>query len=174
MNDLEYWEHLVAERYFVEAAYLAGVGAASAPSARTHMLAGIACCGCMQPQAAAQRLADGDPVPSRARGGLRVSFATRLPYAGFDHLIAALRAEPELRAPEHLRAVIDEVADDLAYASRREVRTSSAGRAHSPGATCVAAALLLLRLTGQDRELPRIIPLRLETAQQIIAAELAG
>jgi hypothetical protein len=167
-----YWERLVAERHFVEVAYFAGVSATASPSAEAHLFAGIGCCGCVEPQAVAQRvLEDEDGLGG---GGLRVSFATRLPYAGLDHLLEAVRADPELRAPDHLREVIDGVAEDLAYVSRREVRTSSAGYRHSHGLTCVAAALLLRRLTGSERELPGVMAFSLRAGREVLEAELTS
>lgn len=170
-------ETLLAQRFFVEAAYYAGVAAAATPSARAHMLAGAGCCGCAGPLASAQRLLDGDPEPvsDDLGGGLRVSPQTELPYEGFLHLVAAARHEPDLRAPSPLRDVLDSVADDLAYVSRREIhRPPDARRRYSHGLASVAAALLLRRLTGTERELPRVAPATVERAQQVVADELRG
>ena len=96
---------------------------------------------------------------------------TRMPFAGLDHLLAAFRADPRLSAPADLHAVIDAVADDLAYTSRREIRTS---QRHSHGVTCIAAALLLRRLTGSDRELPGVMVARRRSAEEILAEELSA
>jgi hypothetical protein len=170
-------EHLLARRYFAEAAYYAGVLATASPSARTHMLAGAGCCGCAEPLAGAQRLLDGDPDPhgDEGAGGLRVSPATELPYEGIRHLIAAHSLDPALRAPERLHEVLDGVADDLAYVSRREIhRPPDARRRYSHGVACVAAALLLRRLTGSERDLPRVAPSTVERAREIVEAELGG
>ena len=177
VDELSRIEHLLSQRFFAEVAYYAGVSAASSPTARAHLLAGVGCCGCAEPLAAAQRLLDGDPEPSSGdgAGSLRVSPATELPYEGFLHLIEAVRLDPELRASEHLRDVLDGVADDLAYVSRREIhRPPDARRRYSHGLACVAAAVLLRRLTGSARDLPHIAPSTLELARAIIAEETAG
>jgi hypothetical protein len=171
-------EHLLAQRYFAETAYYGGVLATASPSAQAHMLAGAGCCGCAEPLAAAQRLLDGDPDPPHAgdgAGGLRVSPATELPYEGLGHLIAAVSLDPALRAPERLHDVLDGVADDLAYVSRREIhRPPDARRRYSHGLACVAAALLLRRLTGSGRDLPRVAQSTVERAREVIAEELSG
>ena len=143
MDELSRIEHLLAQRFFAEAAYYGGVSATSSPTARAHLLAGVGCCGCAEPLAAAQRLLDGDPsrAPATVPAAFAVSPATELPYEGFLHLIEAVRLDPELRASEHLRDVLDGVADDLAYVSRREIhRPPDARRRYSHGLACVAAA----------------------------------
>lgn len=174
-EDLDAVEHLLAQRFYAEAAYFAGVASARAPSARAHMLAGAGCCGCAEPLAAAQRLLDGDPDPGEADAGLRISPATELPYEGLEHLLEALRVEPALRAPEALRDVFDRVADDLAYVSRREIhRPPDARRTYSHGLAAVMAALLLRRLTGSDRELPRVSAPTLDAARGALAERLGG
>jgi len=173
--ELTAMQHLLSQRFFAETAYFAGVGAALSPSAQAHMLAGAGCCGCAEPLAVAQRLVDGDPEPSREADGsaLRVSPGTELPYAGFEHLVEAFRLDPGLRAPESVHDVLDSVADDLAYVSRREIhRPPDARRRHSHSLACVAAALLLRRLTGSERELPRVSPSTVERAREILVEEL--
>ena len=67
------------------------------------------------------------------------------------------------------------VADDLAYASRREVRRPPDElRRYSHPMACLAAAVLLRRLTGTSRELPRVHPVRLAAAAEILDPELRG
>jgi len=177
MDIPRYVASLLSRRYFAEAAYFGGVGALRNPSANAHLLAGIGCCGCVAPLATAQRLMDGDPVPEGdlAIGGLRVSPATELPYEGLFHLIEAVRADPATKIPGPLREVADAVADDLAYASRSEVRRSPDElRRYSHPMACLAAAVLLRRLTGSSRELPRAGPARLAVAAEILETELGG
>ncbi len=105
-----------------------------------------------------------------ALGGLRVSPMSQLPFAGFDHLLAAFRADPQLRAPERFREVIDGIADDLAYMSRREIQSSdvipTARRASRPRCSCAASpgASPCSRAYGRAQ---------IEVAQEILAAELA-
>ena len=174
MTDLDRCERLLAERCFVEVAYLAGVEATASPSARAHLLAGVGCCGCVEPIAAGQRLLDDDPLPStdRGGGGLRISPGTPLPYAGLDHLLEAFRADPALRAPESLWTVLDAVADDLAYVSRREIqRSPGSPRPRTHSLTCLMAAVLLRRLTGSSAELPRV---SVDFAEEKLAEELPG
>jgi hypothetical protein len=172
VSDLAAVEQLLAQRYFAEVVYYAGVSATSSPSARAHLLAGVGCCGCAQPLANAQRLLEDDPEP-RANG-LRVSPATELPYEGLVHLLEAFRLDPGLRAPEGLHDVCDEVADDLAYVSRREIhRPPEARRRFTHGIASVAAALLLRRLTGSERELPGVPEPTLEQARRLLADELS-
>jgi hypothetical protein len=177
MDIPRYVASLLSRRYFAEAAYFGVVDALRNPSANAHLLAGIGCCGCVAPLATAQRLMDGDPVPDSdlGAGGLRVSPLTELPYEGLFHLIEAVRADPATEVPGQLREVADAVADDLAYASRREVRRPPDElRRFSHPMACLAAAVLLRRLTGTSRELPRADPARLAVAADILDTELSG
>ena len=118
--------HLLARRCFAEAAYFGAVAALTSPTAELHMLAGIGCCGCIEPLAIAQRLMENVPVAEDklGAGGLRISPSSSMPNAGFIHLIESLRLEPNITAPAELRDVIDGVADDLAFFSRRELHRS--------------------------------------------------
>ena len=172
-----YVASLLAKGYFAEAAYFGGVEALRNPSASAHLLAGLGCCGCVAPLATAQRLLDGDPVPEGELGigQLRVSPGTELPYEGLFHLIEAVRADRAAEVPGPLREVADAVADDLAYASRREVRRPpDEPRRYSHSMACLAAAVLLRRLTGTSRELPRAHPALLAAADEILDTEIAG
>ena len=83
------------------------------------MFAGVGCCGCV----------------AGAGGGLRISPHTRLPHAGFGHLLAAFEADPNLLVPRRMRGVVNNVADELTH----------------PG-----AAPLLRRLTGSRLEIPEV------------------
>jgi hypothetical protein len=177
MDDLNAIEDLLVQRYFVEVAYYGGVNAAKAPSARAHLLAGVGCCGCAEPMAVAERLLDGDADPraDEGAGGLRVSPGTELPYDGFEHLVQSARLDPQLRAPQRLREVLDAVADDLAYVSRREIhRPPDARRQYSHGLAAVMAALLLRRLTGSEADLPRVPTSTGAIAREILDAELSA
>ncbi len=174
MIDPEHISLLLSQRYFAEAAYFGTVSALQRPAALAHMLAGVACCGCAEPLAIAQKVLEGAPGPDDAGlGGLRVSPATVLPYEGFFHLLHALRLDRSIKAPVNLRELFDAVADDLAYASRRELHGSTdKPRRYSVRAASVAAAVLLRRLTGSDRELPGVAAPTLEIATEIIDTEL--
>ena len=159
MVDLELVTHLLSKRCFADAIYFATLSAIQTPSARAHMLAGIACCGCVEPLATAQRLLEGAAKDRTFQvGPLLVSPMSRLPYEGFFHLIQALRLDPSITAPASLRPVADEVADDMAYVSRRELHfpRSSASATHT-APPAWARAMLLRRLAGSDRELPGMI-----------------
>jgi hypothetical protein len=174
VSGLEPIASLLSRRFFVEAAYYGAVSAIRNPSAMAHMFAGVACCGCAEPLAAAQRLIEGVAGDDEGgAGGLLVSPATDLPYEGFFHLIEAVRLDPELRAPAALRGVFDAVADDLAYASRREVhRPPDRMRRYSHRVACVSAALLIRRFTSNDRELPGVQSPTLQLTRDVIDAEL--
>jgi hypothetical protein len=177
MDIPRYVASLLSQRYFAEAAYFGGVDALRNRSPNAHLLAGIGCCGCVVSLATAQRLLDGDPVPEGdlGVGPLRVSPATELPYEGLFHLIESVRADPAAQVPGPLREVADAVADDLAYASRREVRRPpDEPRRYSYPMACLAAAVLLRRLTGTSRELPRAHPALLAVATEILETELSG
>ena len=77
--------------------------------------------------------------------------------------------------PKDLREVADAVADDLSYASRREIRRPpDEPRRYSHPTACLAAAMLLRRLTGTGGELPGASPARLATVAEILESELAG
>jgi hypothetical protein len=175
MVDLELVAHLLSRRCFAEAAYFGALSALKSPRAEAHMLAGVGCCGCAEPLAMAQRLLEDVPVHNEEVGAgvLRISPATELPYEGFFHLIEAVRLDPAIKAPRSLREVFDAVADDLAYVSRREIhRPPGKRRRYSHGIACVSAAVLLRRLTSNDRELPGVASPSLEGAMEIIDAEL--
>jgi hypothetical protein len=174
MEDLTHIEDMLVRRFFAEAAYFAGVRAVESPSAEVHMLAGGSCCGCVEPLAVGQRLLEGAPVTSAESGpgGLRVSPATELPQEGLAHLLQAVRLAPELRAPERLLEIFDGIADDLAYASRREIhRPPEARSRYSHRVTCVAAALLLRELTGTNRPLPGVDASTLQFASHALNEE---
>lgn len=175
MMDLDSIAHLLSERCFTEVAYFATLEALQRPSAEAHLLAGAACCGCAQALAVSQRLLEGAPLESDAEtAGLRISPATDLPYEGFFHLIQALRIDPSIKTPENLRQVCDAVADDLAYVSRRELHTPPGKRKrYTLRLASVAAAILLRRLTESSRDLPGVMSPTLETAAEIIEAELS-
>jgi hypothetical protein len=103
-----------------------------------------------------------------------VSPGAVLPYDGFEHLVQSARLDPHLRAPGRLRDVLDAVADDLAYVSRREIhRPPDARRRYSHGLAAVAAALLLRRPTGSEADLPRAA-LTVERAREVVDAELSA
>jgi hypothetical protein len=175
MVDLDRVTLLLSKRYFADALYLATLGAIQSRASRAHMLAGIACCGCAGPLASGQRLLEGaakDPIAQA--GPSIVSPMTMLPYEGFFHLIQAFRLEPSLTAPASLRPLADDIADDMAYVSRREQQFPPEQRKrHSHRAACLGAATLLRRLTGSDRELPGVTgdP---AVVNAIIDQELAG
>lgn len=175
MVDLDLVTLLLSKRYFADALYFATLGAIQRPTSHAHMLAGIACCGCTGPLASAQRLLEGVAWDRNALAGpLIVSPMTMLPYEGFFHLIQAFRLEPSLTAPAGLRPLADDIADDMAYVSRRELHFPPERRkrhAHRTASLC--AAMLLRRLTGSHRELPGVIgdPNDLNA---IIDQELAG
>lgn len=173
MIDRKYWEYLLRERFFPELAYFAGVSATASSSPEAHLFAGIGCCGHVVLQANVQRIIEDAPLDDEdlRPGGLGVSPMTRMPFAGLDHLIAAFRADPGIAMPQDLHDVIDGVADDLAYTSRREIQTS---QRHSHGQTCIAAALLLRRLTGSEHELPGVMVARARIAEEILAEELGA
>ena len=175
MVDLELVTHLLSKRCFADAIYFATLSAIQTPSARAHMLAGIACCGCVEPLATAQRLLEGAAKDRTFQvGPLLVSPMSMLPYEGFFHLIQALRLDPSITAPASLRPVADEVADDMAYVSRRELHFPPEQRKrYTHGAASLGAAMLLRRLAGSDRELPGVIG-DLGYLHEIIDAELAG
>lgn len=173
MDDLESIAHLLSRRCFVEAAYFGAVSALRTPTALAHMFAGVGCCGCAEPLAIAQRLLEDAPVRDEVDAGLRISPATELPYEGFFHLIQAVRLHPAIKAPESLREVFDAVADDLAFVSRRELhRAPDKRRRYSHRVACLSAAVLLRRLTSNDRELPGVASPELEGAMEIIDEEL--
>jgi hypothetical protein len=177
MDIPRYVASLLSRRYFAEAAYFGVVDALRNPSANAHLLAGIGCCGCVAPLATTQRLMDGDPVADSdlGIGGLRVSPATELPYEGLFHLVEAVRADAATKVPGPLREIADAVADDLAYASRSEVRRPpDEPRQYSHPMACLAAAVLLRRLTGTSRGLPRADPARLTVAAEILETEIGG
>jgi hypothetical protein len=139
------------------------------------MLAGVGCCGCVEPLAIGQRLLEGVPVADEklGMGSLLISPATELPYEGFFHLIEAVRLDPSIQAPENLRQVFDSVADDLAYASRRELhRPPGQRRRYTLQQASLSAAVLLRRLAASDRDLPGVVPPRLEGATAIVEEEL--
>ena len=67
--------------------------------------------------------------------------------------------------------MLDAVADDLAYVSRREIhRPPDARRRYSHGFASVVAALLLRRLTGSEADLPRVATPTVESAREIVDA----
>jgi hypothetical protein len=101
-----------------------------------------------------------------------VSPGTELAYDGFEHLVQSARFAPHLRAPGRLRDVLDAVADDLAYVSRR--RPPDARRRYSHGLAAVAAALLLRRPTGSEADLPRVAALTVGRAREVVDAELSA
>jgi hypothetical protein len=167
--------YLLANRFYTEAAYFGTLCAMRTADARAHLMAGIGCCGCAAPLADAQRLLEG--VPERAQAGtsdLNISPMTRLPIEGFYHLLEARRLDRTIMVPPDLRAIADEVADDLAFASRREIhrRPDRPGR-YSHRLVCVAAALLLRDMTGTVDALPGVMEPTRTVAQEAIAVELA-
>jgi len=174
MTDLDYIVHLLTNKCFAEAAYFASVGAAKAPSSLSHLLAGSACCGCAEPLAIAQRLLEGAPVPDEiGAGGLRVSPATDLPYEGFFHLIESLRLDSSIQPTPDLCQVFDDIADNLAYVSRRELHRGIARRhRYTMREVTVSAAILLRRWTGSGRELPGVMKPLLDLGAEIIESEL--
>ena len=150
MVDLDRVTLFLSKRYFADVLYLATLGAIQSRASRAHMLAGIACCGCAEPLASGQRLLEGvgkDPITQP--GPLIVSPMTMLPYEGFFHLIQAFRIEPSLTAPvASLRSLADDVADDMAYVSRRELHFPPEQRKrHAHRTASLGAAMLLRRLT---------------------------
>lgn len=175
MNDVEYVAHLLSRRCFVEAAYFGVLCALRAPTAEAHMFTGVGCCGCAAPLAHVQRLLEGVPMPDEKSGvdRLRISPGTPLPYEEFYHLLEAVRLNPAITAPDSLREVFDAVADDLAYVSRRELRGSLTLRRYSHRTACLAAALLLRRMTGTDRALPGVLLSTPNVYTQIIEKELS-
>jgi hypothetical protein len=173
MSDLPSIAVLLSRRCFIEAMYFGTIAALRLPSAEAHMFAGIGCCGCAEPLAIGQRLLDG--MEEVRASGLIVSPATELPYEGFFHLIEAVRLNPAIKAPENLREVIDAVADDLAYISRRELhRPPDKRRRYTLQDASVSAAMLLRRLTGSDSKLPGVALQRQEVASKIVERELTG
>jgi hypothetical protein len=175
MVDRDAIVYLLSRRCFAEAAYFGVVAALKAPTAEAHMLAGAGCCGCVEPLANAQRLLEGIPVAEEKLGvdGLLVSPASALPYEGFFHLIESLRLDPRITAPEELRAVFDDVADDLAFFSRRELHQPPEQRGrYTARAASLGAAVLLRRMARSGRELPGVASPSLAHATQIIDAEL--
>ncbi|MDW8214031.1 MAG: hypothetical protein RMJ55_10770 [Roseiflexaceae bacterium] len=119
---------------------------------------------------------EGVPMPDEKSGvdRLRISPGTRMPYEGFSHLLEAVRLNPAITAPDSLREVFDAVADDLAYVSRRELRGSFDGPLrYSHRTACLAAALLLRRMTGTDRALPGVLLSTPNVYTQIIEKELS-
>lgn len=172
--DLDLVAHLLSRHCFAEVAYFATMASMKSPTALSHMLAGVGCCGCSEPLAIAQRLLEGAPVSGDVGpGGLRVSPATTLPYEGFFHLIEAIRREPSIVAPRDLREVFDAVADDMAYVSRRELHAApDERRRYTLRLASVSAAVMLRRMTGSDRELPGLVSSTLDVAKEIIDAEL--
>jgi hypothetical protein len=125
----------------------------------------------------AQRLIEGVDVPEHelGGGGLVVSAGSELPYEGALHLVEALRADPQLVCPPELCSVVDEIADDLAYLSRREQhRAPDRRRPHTLRAVSLAAAVLLRRVTGSARSLPGLDEPQLATARATIDALLGA
>jgi hypothetical protein len=174
MIELETLLHFLRERCFAEAAYFAALRASESGVADDFVLAGLACCGCVGPSAIAQRLLEGAEVAeeSLGGGGLRVSPATPLVHAGFAHLINALRRDPAARVPTELIPTAEAIADDLAFASRRELHSAVVRNQRGDYAEiCRANAVLLRRLCLSTRELPAIRSY--ERANELIAAELA-
>lgn len=175
MDILEYIGHLLSRRCFTEAAYFGAVSALNSSTAEAHLLAGVGCCGCVEPLAIGQRLLEGVPVSDEQIGMnvLLISPATELPYEGFFHLIEAVRLDPAIKAPENLREVFDAVADDLAYFSRRELhRPPDKSKRHTLMGASLSAAVMLRRLTKSDRKLPGVLSSRLDGAIEIINEEL--
>jgi len=175
MDNLASIAHLLSRRCFAEVAYFGAVTALNHPSARAHMLAGAGCCGCVEALAIAQRLIEGVPMRDEdmARSVPLVSPATELPYEGFFHLLEAIRREPAITAPPGLEKVLDAVADDLAYVSRRELhRPPEQRKRYTLREASLGAALLLRRLTGSDRPLPGAAAPSLDGARGIIDQEL--
>jgi hypothetical protein len=173
-NDLQTVTYLLARRFYAEAAYFGTLQALRTGDARAHLMAGIGCCGCAAPLADAQRLLEG--VPERAQAsscGLRVSPMTSLPFEGFFHMLQACRLDPAITVPADLREIADEVADDLAFVSRRELHwPPDRPRRYSHRLACVAAAVLLRDMTGSKGGLPGVMSPTLNAAREIIAAEL--
>ncbi len=175
MSDFEYWDTLLAGRCFTEAAYFCTISARSNPSARAHMSAGLSCCGCAHALAIAQRILEDDPVPENERhvGSIHVSPQTELLYEGFFHLLEAVRLDPAIKAPAHLRDVFDSVADNLVFISRCNFhRPPDRRKRHSLRDASLAAAVLLRRLTDSKHKLKAPAP-SLDYAEEIIEVELA-
>lgn len=175
MDELLFIANLLSRRCFVETAYFGVLRALKSPTAEAHLLAGVGCCGCIEPLATGQRLLEGVPVPDEKieMGALLISPATELPYEGFFHLIEAVRLDPAIKAPGNLREIFDSVADDLAFFSRRELhRPPDQRRRHTLQDASLSAAVMLRRLTACDRKLPGVASLNLDIAREIIDKEL--
>lgn len=175
MDDLASIAALLSQRCFMDVAYFGVVHAMKSPSAEAHMLAGVGCCGCVEPLAIAQRLVEGVAVRDEdlASSMPPVSPATELPYEGFFHLIEAIRRDPAIAAPPSLCEVFDAVADDLAYFSRRELhRPPDRRKRYTLREASLCAAVLLRRLARTDRALPGAAPTALDIARSVIEQEL--
>ena len=173
-DDMQALTYLLANRCYAEAAYFGTLRALRTADARAHLLAGIGCCGCAAPLADAQRLLEG--VPERAQAsssGLRVSPMSSLPFEGFFHLLQARRFDRTIMVPADLREIADEVADDLAFVSRRELHwPPNRPRRYTHRLACVAAALLLRDMTGNAGDPPGVLSPTRDAAREIIATEL--
>jgi len=173
-DDVQAITSFLANRYYAEAAYFGTLLSLRTADARAHLIAGIGCCGCSAPLADVQRLLEG--VPERAETGtcgLRVSPMTSLPIEGFFHLVQARRLDRTIMVPADLREVADEVADDLAFVSRRELHwPPDRPRRYSHRLACVAAALMLREMTGNASDLPGVASPTRDAARGIIATEL--
>lgn len=162
---------LLLDRCFTDAVYFAAI--LSGRDRGAHLLAGISCCGCVGPHAEVQRMLEG--VPTREPHVMNtagLSPCTKLAYEGFFHLVEARRADDALSTPRELHEVMNEVADDLAFFSRREL--PSINRRHAGRTTAIAAAMFLRQLTGSDQPLPGVAPVSLRVAGELLRAELDG
>jgi hypothetical protein len=175
MECLDYVVQLLFRGCFTEAMYFSILSVMKAPTASAHMLAGVSCCGGVVPLGQSQKLLEGvnDGTVYKEKSELPVSTDTALYYEGFFHLLQTFRIDPSIRAPIKLIKVFDDIADNLAYISRRELHVQPANRKrYTLRLASVAAAILIRRLTGSKRELPGVMPTLIDYATEIINTEL--
>jgi hypothetical protein len=174
MADLDFVVNLFSRRYYVETAYFAAINAIKTPTAMAHMLAGVGCCGCAEPLADLQKLFEGSVVTNQQLGDeIRISPNTALYYEGFFHLLQAFRMDPLIKAPSQIHEVLEDVINNLAYISRRELYAPPNSRKkYTFRIASVAAACLIQRLINSNKDLPGVMPTVLDQAANIIAIEL--